>query len=390
MTDTRQALSELRLDLARRIADYARNGRTDLAPDVQFTDVSFFLDEEMYEREHRKLFTETPIVACLSKDLPETNSYRLFDDVGVPLVIMRGKDGTVRAFLNICLHRGARVVRQQCGKANRFTCRFHGWTYDTMGKTIGVPQEQHFCGRIGEQKQLVPVPAEERHGLVFVQATPGSTMDLDAHLGEFGHQIELLDLDQATCVIEDELRIASNWKYTYDTYAENYHLPVLHRDSIGPVFAHNLNIFETWGPHHRFVWPHQTIYDWMNKPESEWPIDALPLTHFLFPNMHMAVGSTSPTGAFISIHRIFPRSVGELLTKISIYAPHGVQSPAHRAEIEASFQAAKRAVRDEDYSVTGEAWPKLSALPPGTKFVAGRHEIGVQNFHRNVRRFTDT
>jgi phenylpropionate dioxygenase-like ring-hydroxylating dioxygenase large terminal subunit len=360
---------------------------TDLAPSVEHTDVSFFLDPEMYQREHRTLFLQTPLVACLSKDLPESGSYRVFDEVGVPIVVMRGKDAKVRAFLNICSHRGARLVRQNCGNASRFTCRFHGWTYDTTGKAIGVPEEQQFCGKIEGQKRLVSLPAEERHGLVFVQATPGSTMDLDAHLGEFGQQLALLDLDQATRVLEDEIRVPSNWKYTYDTYAENYHLPVLHRDTIGHVFAHNLNIFETWGPHHRFTWPQQSIYDWMHKPESEWPIEALPLTYFLFPNMHMAVGSTSPNGAFISIHRLFPQSVGELLTKITIYAPYGVQSKQHQAEIEASFNAAKQAVKDEDYSVTGEAWSRLSALPAGTKFVAGRHEIGVQYFHSNVRRF---
>ena len=56
------------------------------------------------------------------------------------------------------------------------------------------------------------------------------------------------------------------------------------------------------------------------------------------------------------------------------------------ADLESSFNAARRAVKDEDFSVTGEAWPKLSLLPPGTKFPVGRHELGVQNFHRNIRR----
>lgn len=385
MMRSNDAMRALRLTQARRIAEYARNGRTDLASTVEHTDVSFFLDPELYEREHRKLFLETPLVACLSKDLPEPESYRVFDETGVPIVVMRGKDGKVRAFLNVCRHRGARLVRQDCGKAGRFTCRFHGWTYDSTGKVVGVPEERYFCGEIEDQKQLISVPAEERHGLIFVQVTPGSTMDLDAHLGAFGEQLALLDLDQAVRVIEGEIHSPSNWKYTYITYAENYHLPVLHRDSLAKVFAHDLNIFETWGPHHRFTWPQQTIYDWMNKPESEWPIEALPLTHLLFPNMHMAVGSVSTSGGFISIHRVFPKSVGELVTKITVYAPYGVQSPEHQAEIERSFALAKFANEEEDYSVTGEAYPVLATLPPGTKFVTGRNEIGVQNFYRNVR-----
>jgi phenylpropionate dioxygenase-like ring-hydroxylating dioxygenase large terminal subunit len=381
------AMQEIRVDAARRIVPYAQNGKTDLAADVEHTDVSFFLDPELYQREHRKLFLEMPLVACLSRDLPEPGSYRVFDDVGVPIVLTRGKDGAVRAFLNICRHRGARLVRQDRGTASRFSCRFHGWTYDTAGKAVGIPDEAQFCGKIDEQKHLIPIPAEERHGLVFVQATPGSKMDLDAHLGGFGQVLEPLDLGKATCVIEETFHNPSNWKYTMITYMENYHLPVLHRETIGDVFAKNLNIFETWGPHHRFIWPQQTIYDWMNKPQSEWLIDALPLTHFMFPNLHMAVGATTPNGSLISIHRLFPTAVGEMVAKVTIYAPYGVQSEGHLAEIKRGYDLARRAVRDEDFSVTGESWEGFKALPPGTKFAAGRHEIGVQNFYRNVRRF---
>jgi phenylpropionate dioxygenase-like ring-hydroxylating dioxygenase large terminal subunit len=387
VTIRNEAQRALRMDCARRIAAYARNGQTDVSPSVEMTDVSFFTDPQLYELEHRKLFQETPLVVCFSKDLPEPDSFRVFDEAGVPIVVTRGKDGEVRAFLNICAHRGARVVREPCGKASRFTCRFHGWTFDGAGKTIGVPLEREFCGMIGAQKQLVTIPAEERHGLVFVQATPGSTMDLDAHLAGFGEQLAPLDLDQAELVYEDELRITSNWKLTLDTYFENYHLPVLHRDTLAKVFAHNLNIFETWGPHHRFTWPQQSIYDWKDKPEEEWPIWVLPLTHFLFPNMHMAVGATSATGGYIAVHRLFPQAVGELVTKISVYAPYGVESEEQRADLERSFALAKKAVETEDYSVTAEAWPMFSALPAGTKFPVGRHEIGVQNFHRNVRKF---
>jgi len=379
-------LSELRLNLARRIVAHAKNRTTDLAPDVMHNAAASYLDPELYQREYRKFFRETPLVACLSKDLPEPGSYRLFEDAGVPIVVIRGKDDKVRAFLNICAHRGARVFRQACGKATHFTCRFHGWTYDTTGRVVGVPNERQFCGQIDEYKQLVACPAEERHGLVFVQATPNSTMDLDAHLGAFGRELEVLDLGDASRVIEMQVRSPANWKYTLDTYFENYHLPVLHRDSFAHIFRHNLCLFETWGPHHRFTFPHRTIDEWFDKPESEWPVDSLPFTCFLFPNMIISVGSVTPNGSIVSTHRLFPLSVSELIMELTIYAPHGVESPDHRAEIEASFESIKAAVNDEDYSVTGESYRALSALPADKRFVYGRQEIGVQNFHRNLDR----
>jgi phenylpropionate dioxygenase-like ring-hydroxylating dioxygenase large terminal subunit len=377
-------LHALRRDLTGRIVAMARQGTTHEAPGVMDVDVAFFLDPALYAREHRKLFRETPLPACLSTEIAEPGSFVTFDDTGVPIVVVRGRDGEVRAFLNVCPHRGARVVRSDSGKASRFTCRFHGWTFDTAGAVVGVPNEAQFCGEIGDRKHLVSCPAEERHGLVFVQATPGGTMDLDAHLGDFGAELEALGLKRASLVLTDEVHSDANWKYTLDTYFENYHLPALHRDTFANVFAHNLCLLETWGPHQRFTFPQRSIHDWMHKPEAEWDIDSLPAQHFLFPNSVITLGSVSPSGSLVSIHRVFPSAVDRLTTKVAMYAPHGVKSPEHRAEIETSFQAIMRAVRDEDYSVTSEAQRGLSALPAGTRFPVGRQEIGTQNFHRNV------
>jgi phenylpropionate dioxygenase-like ring-hydroxylating dioxygenase large terminal subunit len=377
-------LHDLRRDLTRRIVAMAKEGTTHEAHGVMEVDVSFFLDPDLFAREHQKLFRETPLLACLSSEIAEPGSYQIFEDVGVPIVVMRGKDGEVRAFLNVCPHRGARIVRDDAGQASRFTCRFHGWTFDTQGKAIGVPNEAQFCGEIDGRKHLVPCPAEERHGLVFVVATPGGTIDLDAHLGDFGAQLEALGLKRASQVLTDEVHSDANWKYTLDTYFENYHLPSLHRDTFANVFAHNLCLLETWGPHQRFTFPQRSIHDWMHKPEEEWEIDSLPAQHFLFPNAVITLGSVSPSGSLVTIHRIFPNAVDKLTNRVAMYAPHGVKSDAHRAEIEASFQSIMGAVRDEDYSVTSEAQRGLSSLPAGTKFPVGRQEIGTQNFHRNV------
>jgi len=384
MKDREHILHELRRELTSKIVAFARKGTTDLAPGVMDVDVSFFLDPQLYEMEFRKLFRETPLVACVSSELPEPGSYLLFEDVGVPMLIVRGKDGKVRSYLNVCPHRGAKVVRTTSGNAGRFTCRFHGWTFDNSGNAIAIPGESQFCDMIEDRKHLVACPAEERHGLVFVQATPNSTMDLDAHLADFGPELERLGLANAVGVKNDEVKVRSNWKYTIDTYFENYHLPSLHRDTFAHVFAHDLCMLETWGPHQRFTFPQRSIAAWKDKPESEWDIDSLPAQHFIFPNTVLTLGSVSRTGSLVTMHRLFPRSVGELTTKITLFAPNGIPSPEDLGEIEANFKSIMAAVINEDYSVTGEAYLGLSTLPAGTRFPVGRQEIGTQNFHRNV------
>lgn len=224
------SLKDVRRNLFRRILDCVMAGRTALAPQMMYLNIEAYLDADMHEVEQRKLFREMPQVACLSTDLPEPGSFRLFEETGVPMLVTRGNDGLVRAFLNICPHRGAKIVRDESGRAMRHSCRFHAWTFDTQGRAAGIPEEGMFCNQIDGRKQLVEFPVEERHGFVFVQATAGSTMDLNTHLGDFGRELELLNIKNAHRVCSMDVRSPSNWKYALDTYFENYHLPSLHRD----------------------------------------------------------------------------------------------------------------------------------------------------------------
>lgn len=382
------SLADMRRNLFVRILDCMENGKTALADDVMYLDIEAYRNPDFFEKEFRTLFREGPQVACLSTDIPEPGDFRTFDDLGVPIVVTRGKDSVVRAFLNICPHRGSRLVREEHGRASRISCRFHGWTFDTKGEAVGIPEEPMFCGQIDDRKSLAAFPCEERHGLIFVQATAGSTMDLDAYLGEFGRELELINLKEAYRVDEFSVRSVSNWKYALDTYFENYHLPVLHRDSFAKIFAHGLCLFDTWGPHHRFTFPHLDVRKYIGRPEEEWPTGSLPVTFFLFPNTIISVGSVSKIGGSLTVNRLFPPTVGENVTRIVACAQNGRPGPEHIAEIEKSLVSIRGAVIDEDYSVTGEAYPALDELPEGWEFVFGRHEIGVQNLHRNFARAT--
>jgi phenylpropionate dioxygenase-like ring-hydroxylating dioxygenase large terminal subunit len=386
MTVHAQTMREVRMQLFRRVLEHAKAGTTDLAQDVMHIDPSTYFDPENFARERIRLFRETPLLVCLSSDLPEPGSFRLFEDTGVPILVTRGTDSRVRAFLNICRHRGGRVVSAACGEARRFSCRYHGWTYDTTGRTVGVPSESFFNGKIEAERQLVSFPAEERHGMVFVLATPGARMDLDRHLGDFGEEMERLNFARSEPVMEEKFHSTSNWKFAMDTYLESYHLPTLHRDTFANVFESNLFLLDMFGPHYRFTFPHRGLEKWIGRPESEWPIDALPITYFLFPNTIIAVGSVSANGSSFTTHRLFPTGVGEMYANVRMYALSGVQSAEHRAQMEANFEKIKGAAANEDYAVTGESWAALRELPRDAQFLLGRHEIGVQNFHRNIGR----
>ena len=382
-----EPLRALRRSLAPALVAMQRRGETAMAKGARLDDVSFFIDPAQFEREQQKLFRDMPLVACLSSQLPGPGSFRTFDDAGVPVLLTRGKDGAVRAFLNVCPHRASRIVREKEGKASRFTCRFHGWTFGNDGEALGIPEEFHFCGAIDDQKALHALPAEERHGFVFIRIVPGTSLDLDAHLAGMEADLAAIELGGAEVTHAETLHVSANWKYGLDTFFETYHLNSLHRETFKGLFS-PVNVFDPIGPHHRFTFAPLGLAEWTDKPESEWQLDLIPLQYFLFPNTIVSVGSTSASGAVVNIHQILPSAVGQFASKLTYCALGGVRSDEHRAEIERAYQTTRAALVGEDYSVVGESYWGFAALPKGTKLPTGRQEVGVQNFHANVARLT--
>jgi phenylpropionate dioxygenase-like ring-hydroxylating dioxygenase large terminal subunit len=370
---------------ARRMAAHLRNNTSDLAPAPMRNDVAVYTDPVRHAAERTKLFRETPIVACLSSDLPAPGSYRTFDETGVPVVVVRGQDNEVRAFLNICMHRGARLVREEQGSAKLFTCWFHGWSFDNKGGLVGVPERERFEGCLDPSKHLIPVPAAERFGLVFVKATPNSTMEIDAHLGSFAPVLEALDLDKAQHVKSGELPVKANWKYALDTYGEGYHFAALHKQTLAPYFRNDVTVYDRYGPHHRVGFASRDMERWASMPESEWPVPGPAGIHYLFPNTIIFVGSVRPGFSYMTLFRHFPgEDVGSTITYKSIYAPKGINSDEYRKEVEAGFDATAHVVMTEDYVTAAEGWHNLTKMPKGSTVVYGRQELALQYQHQAI------
>jgi len=383
MTVSSQSQRQTQLAIMRRFAAYIRDGGSDLADAPMVNDVSVYTDPARHAAERQKLFRETPLVAALSSEIAP-GAFRTFDATGVPVVVARDGGGAIRAFLNICPHRGARLVRQEEGRANRFTCWFHGWTYGADGRLIAAPEADRFCGGMAGRDHLVALPCEERHGLVFVIATPGLAMDLDAHLGSFAAVLGAMGLDSAERVKSGELPVAANWKYALDTYGEGYHFAALHKQTLAPYFRNDITIYDRFDRCHRVSWAQKDWDSWASKPESKWPVRAEPAgVHYLYPNTILFCGSVSPGKSYLTVFRHFPgEEVGSTVTHKAIYAFGGVKSPEHRAEVEAAFDATAHVVKSEDYVTAAEGWKNMCALPPGSTVVYGRQEMALQNVHR--------
>jgi len=132
------------------------------------------LTPEFYAREVDRIFRRAWLPVASMTDLPSPNSYVVADvpPLKTSLVVARGDDGKVGAFHNVCRHRGARLVKHHSGCRKALTCGFHGWTYATDGRLIGVTDKTQFPDLDPETHGLVPVTTEAWEDYVFVNFAP--------------------------------------------------------------------------------------------------------------------------------------------------------------------------------------------------------------------------
>jgi choline monooxygenase len=147
---------------------------------------------------------------------------------GEPIVVVRGGDGVLRAFFNVCRHHAAAVMTQACGKVDRLRCPYHGWTYDLAGQLRGVPELEGVLDFDRQANSLVPVSVATWERFVFVHLDPDPP-PLASHLGAIVDQVAPLELGALQFCERREYTLACNWKVYVDNYLDGgYHVPHLH------------------------------------------------------------------------------------------------------------------------------------------------------------------
>lgn len=140
-------------------------------PSTHYLDSRIYADPGIFEEEQRKIFASCWRLICHISELPAVGDYRTIEVAGTPIVVLRGRDGAVRSFYNVCSHRGAQIVRNVRGNvADGMECLYHLWTYDLEGACTGItrPEGYERCGLRREDLGLRPVRTEVVCGLVFV------------------------------------------------------------------------------------------------------------------------------------------------------------------------------------------------------------------------------
>jgi nitrite reductase/ring-hydroxylating ferredoxin subunit len=369
--------------LAKRALAHLKRGTTDQAAAVMDLPIDVYVDAERFHREFEAIFLRRPQGLLLSVEVPDVGSYVARTILGKPLLIVRGSDGVVRSFLNVCRHRGAKVCKEGSGRTPKFVCPYHAWTYDRQGALVGMYGKEKFGSTEPTGLGLTELACQERAGIVWGLLTPGMTFDVNEWLGEFAAELETLDL--ANWHLFDQREIAGpGWKVTMDGYLEAYHHDQVHATTLALHTIGNLLVHDTYGPHQRLVMGRRNLGELEAVPESEWnSLERLRLIHSIFPNMSIS----GILGDHCLVSQIRPGdNPGETITRQTILA---AKAPGTPEEIEKSTtfsKMAETAVAKEDYPV-GFGIQAGLASGANTRFLIGRNEPGIQHYHCMVEKF---
>jgi phenylpropionate dioxygenase-like ring-hydroxylating dioxygenase large terminal subunit len=241
---------------------------------VDYTDS---VDPAHYELEREAIFKKTWLMVGRVEQVPRVGSYltRELHVADTSVIIVRGKDKQVRAFYNICRHRGNKLVwndypdREVSGRCRVFTCKYHAWRYELTGDLSFVQQEGEFFNLDKSQYGLKPVRCEIWEGFIFINLDPGAAPLLD-YLGEWGKDLAGYPFGEMTEVFTYRAEIGSNWKLFIDAFAEFYHAPILHMKQAVRDQADKLAAVGFEGLHYDLRYPHSMVSSWggMSPPKD--------------------------------------------------------------------------------------------------------------------------
>lgn len=373
------------LALARRFRALQASGAVELAEAVYANPVADYTSPEQLAHERHSLFRARPILAGLSCDAPASGDFFTLDVAGLPILVVRGDDGAIRAFLNVCRHRGAPVAQGRGHVAKRFVCPFHAWSYDIGGRLASQSRPQAFDGVDREQLALTPLPVAEAFGLIYVHPTPGEPLDIGGVLSGAEREIAPFHLERYHHVETRSVTRAMNWKLVVDTFLEGYHVPHLHRNSIAELIT-DLAVVDVFGPNGRIAVARRSMKGLDDQPAADWSL--LPHTtilYCLFPNAIL----TSQQDHF-ELWQVFPHgdSPDQAGMLISLYAPEAVTSEGAARHWKTNMDLLMNVTNSEDFALAEQI---QRGFHSGAQehVIFGRNEPLLAHYHRAIRASID-
>lgn len=199
-----------------------------------------YISAAYYDKERERIFRRSWLLVGRVQEIPQAGDYlvRDIDFAPASVIVLRGRDGKVRGFHNVCIHRGNKLVWDHGGRCSLLTCKYHGWTYGADGRLIGVPEEEMFFDLDKKSLGLTPITTDVWRGFIFINLDPSPAESLAALMSDIDALVDGYPFDSFTTCFSYRARLKANWKVLVDSQQEGYHAKTLHNRSL-PGFLTN-------------------------------------------------------------------------------------------------------------------------------------------------------
>jgi choline monooxygenase len=337
----------------------------DVSPAVQYLnlDPSLYVREDVWAEERRRIFARTWQFMGPASAVDTAGDYLAIDIAGTPVFAIRGRDGVLRGFKNVCRHRGAKLLADGTGQCGLIVCPYHKWSYADTGRLVQAPWYGRDPAIIPEDWPLEPVHLAEWRGLLFAALDPLESL-ID-QLGELPAELEGEPMETYAATDSAKVSFEANWKVYTDNFVEGYHIPGTHPSFYAAI---DFDAFETTA-HKGFVRmtapPKEGLF-YRGKWLWMWPNWTLSLF-----DGGMNVSRINPVG----VHRT------DQHYHFFFADTSDAAAPSRAKSVEGTLGVVK-----EDTQVCAETHRNYvaGAYSPGP--LSGRHEKGVQYFQSSVIR----
>ncbi len=361
---------ETAIALNKRLIERVETNTTDVADAPMTESAEVFLCPARFAREREQFFRDTPQVLGFSGEL-KPGAFMTADVLDVPVLLTRDAQGVLRAFINACSHRGARVANGR-GERTKLSCKFHGWTYALDGNLAGRPKDECFEA-VDARCGLTALPVSERSGLMVVGTKPSMPQSVvDDFLGDIEPEFCGFGFEHMHSIETRRFEVNANWKLVASLSHESYHFATLHRDSVA-AFLHANAVCDTFGRHSRWAFPMKGIERLKALPDAQWPktVEGA-INHTVFPG---TVVITNPEDA--QIIRVEP---GDHPGHSVVYYSGVCRHPEKMDSARSAYDFGGKVFETEDLPAAAECQQGIAA---GREQVfIGTNEPIVQFWHR--------